>query len=186
MKKINFKMIVMIVSVMSLVFILKNKDIESAFATEVEGMIEQESGLINETIAKEMMYDKVPNSKIVEFTYDKDRFIPVFQGKLIKNEKEYEISLDAKTGVILDYKEEKINESMKAYEGEVITVQEAHKIILDRTTGGEIKGFTFEGDAEIPTYEGMVHKDGNEIAILLDARDGKIIGIDRDDVKRVV
>ncbi|MGL5649207.1 MAG: PepSY domain-containing protein [Clostridium sp.] len=186
MKKINLRMIVIVVSMLSLIFILKDEGVEGAFAKGIEDMIEKEDGLINETLAKEMMYNKVPNSKIVEFTYDEERFIPVFQGRLIKHEKEYRISLDAKTGVVLDYKEEKLNRYTEVYEGKVITAQEAHKIMLDRATGGEIKGFKFEGDAEIPTYEGIVHKDGNEIAILLDARDGKIIGIDRDDVKRVV
>ncbi|MGL4874421.1 MAG: PepSY domain-containing protein [Clostridium sp.] len=186
MKKLNFKMIVIVASLISSMFILKDEGVNGAFAKGMEEVIEKKSGLINETLAKEMMYNKVPNSKIVEFTYDEERFIPVFQGILIKNEKEYEILVDAKTGTILDYKEEKIERNTKAYEGKIITVQEAHEIILHRSVGGEIKGFKFDGDAEIPTYEGVVHKSGNEIVILLDARDGKIIGIDRDDVKRVV
>lgn len=68
---------------------------------------------INSEEAKKIMLNKVPGAKVINFYLDNDNS-PEYEGKLIKNNKEYEISIDAKTGAIVDFSEEVIKTSSSA------------------------------------------------------------------------
>lgn len=68
---------------------------------------QKNNNFIGENKARELMLNKVPGAKVISFYLDNDN-TPEYEGKLIKNNKEYEISIDAKTGDILDFSEEVI------------------------------------------------------------------------------
>ena len=91
--------------------------------------------------AKEIMADKVPNAKLVEFGYNDNGNVTVFKGKLIKNGKEYDINVDSKTGQITDYQEERIDKSEEIYSGNIITEDVAKNIILKRAGEGVLESF---------------------------------------------
>lgn len=134
---------------------------------------------VGESEAKEIMQKKVPNGTLVNFTYNDWYINPSFEGVLIKNAKEYHLEVDALTGYIKEYKENNLNINEGNYEGKVITAEEARKIMLKRAGGGNIEEFNYDGNAPIPIYEGRVVNGITTFKIMIDARDGKIIGLER-------
>lgn len=134
---------------------------------------------VGENKAKEIMKKKVPNGTLVNFTYNEMDVKPSFEGLLIKNAKEYHLEVDALTGHITEYKENKININEDNYKGTVITPQEAREIMIKRAGGGNIEDFRYDGNEAIPIYEGKVVNGFKTLKIMLDARDGKIIGIQK-------
>jgi len=64
--------------------------------------------LITSQEAKNIMLNKVPGATIIEFSYDGDEVTPKYDGKLIKDNCEYEIDVNAKTGAIIKFEQENI------------------------------------------------------------------------------
>ena len=65
------------------------------------------NGYIGESKAKSIMLNKVPGAKINKFYLDNDA-TPEYEGELIKDGYEYDISVDAKTGEIREFSIERI------------------------------------------------------------------------------
>ncbi|MGX4601756.1 PepSY domain-containing protein [Faecalimicrobium sp. JNUCC 81] len=65
--------------------------------------------LITSEKAKSIMMNKVPGATILEFSYDGDDRIAKYDGTLTKDNFEYEIDIDAKTGDIIKFEKEKID-----------------------------------------------------------------------------
>ena len=65
--------------------------------------------LITSKEAKDIMLNKVPGATIIEFSYDGDDATPKYDGKLIKDNCEYEIDVNAKTGAIIKFEQENIH-----------------------------------------------------------------------------
>lgn len=63
--------------------------------------------IITEEKAKSIMLEKVPEATIVKFSYEKDDITPKYEGTLIKDNYEYDIEINAKTGEITQFEEEK-------------------------------------------------------------------------------
>ena len=63
------------------------------------------SKLISASKAKEIMLNKVPGAKFIEFEFDNDR-TPTYEGTLRKGIYEYEITVDAKTGKIIEFEKD--------------------------------------------------------------------------------
>ena len=59
------------------------------------------SSIISAEKAKSIMLDKVPGGKIVKFKYDEDD--KEYEGEIIKGKTEYEITINAITGKILEF-----------------------------------------------------------------------------------
>ena len=59
-------------------------------------------------VAKSIMLNKVPGANIIEFSYDGDDKTPKYDGTLIKDNYEYEIDVNAKTGQIIKFEKETI------------------------------------------------------------------------------
>ena len=63
--------------------------------------------LITAEKAKTIMKNKVPGASISEFSYDTDDRLPKYDATLIKDNYEYEIDINAKTGEIIKFEKEK-------------------------------------------------------------------------------
>lgn len=150
-----------------------------AEANEIYTYFPEIQNKVGENKAKEIMKKKVPNGTLVNFTYNELDIKPSFEGLLIKNAKEYHLEVDALTGSITEYKESKININEDNYKGQVITSEEARKIMIKRAEGGIVEEFRYDGNEAIPIYEGKVVNGFTTLKIMIDARDGKIIGIQR-------
>ena len=146
-------------------------------------------------VAKSIMLNKVPGANILEFSYDGDDKTPKYDGTLIKDNYEYEIDVNAKTGQIIKFEKEAIfthnsngnannasantqqsttqnnnaSTTRKAYIGE----SKAKSIMLNKVPGATISKFYLDNDAT-PEYDGELIKGDYEYDISVDAVTGEI------------
>lgn len=73
------------------------------------------TSLIGEAKAKQIMLDKVPGATFRTFYLDND-YTPEYEGELIKDNVEYDISVDAKTGKIIEFSQEALYDNDDRYD----------------------------------------------------------------------
>lgn len=134
---------------------------------------------ISDEQAKQIIFKKVPNGNLVEFGYEDDE-TPSYDGKIIKDNVEYEFSIDAKTGEIIKLDEDfepdyRNNKDIKA-----IGEDSAKDIMLKKVGGGKLIEFEFDKDDRVPKYEGTILKDNMEYDVSVNAETGKIIGFSKE------
>ena len=143
-------------------------------------------------VAKSIMLNKVPGANILEFSYDGDDKTPKYDGTLIKDNYEYEVDVNAKTGQIIKFEKEAIfvanngsanntstnnqqatTQQNTAAKNSYIGEAKAKSIMLNKVPGATIRSFHFDGDST-PEYDGELIKDGYEYDISVDAVTGAI------------
>ncbi|MGM9543860.1 MAG: PepSY domain-containing protein [Romboutsia timonensis] len=143
-------------------------------------------------VAKSIMLNKVPGANILEFSYDGDDKTPKYDGTLIKDNYEYEVDVNAKTGQIIKFEKEAVfvanngNANNTSTNNQQATTQQstaaknsyigeakAKSIMLNKVPGATIRSFHFDGDST-PEYDGELIKDGYEYDISVDAVTGAI------------
>ena len=143
-------------------------------------------------VAKSIMLNKVPGANILEFSYDGDDKTPKYDGTLIKDNYEYEVDVNAKTGQIIKFEKEAVfvanngNANNTSTNNQQATTQQstaaknsyigeakAKSIMLNKVPGATIRSFYFDGDST-PEYDGELIKDGYEYDISVDAVTGAI------------
>ena len=156
----------------------------------------QTTNKITEEQAKQIMLNKVPEATILEFSYDNDEVAPKYDGKLIKDNYEYEIDVDSRSGNIIKFEQEDISAnssssntstnntqtttkpststSNKSYIGE----SKAKSIMLGKVPGGTFTSFHLDYDDGRAEYEGDLVKGDMKYDITVDANTGAIINFD--------
>ena len=143
-------------------------------------------------VAKSIMLNKVPGANILEFSYDGDDKTPKYDGTLIKDNYEYEVDVNAKTGQIIKFEKEAVfvanngsanntstnnqqatTQQSTAAKNSYIGEAKAKSITLNKVPGATIRSFYFDGDST-PEYDGELIKDGYEYDISVDAVTGAI------------
>lgn len=156
----------------------------------------QTTNKITEEQAKQIMLNKVPEATILEFSYDNDEVAPKYDGKLIKDNYEYEIDVDSRSGNIIKFEQEDISTnnsssntstsntqpttkpststSNKSYIGE----SKAKSIMLGKVPGGTFTSFHLDYDDGRAEYEGELVKGNMKYDITVDANTGAITNFD--------
>ena len=118
-------------------------------------------------VAKSIMLNKVPGANILEFSYDGDDKTPKYDGTLIKDNYEYEVDVNAKTGQIIKFEKEAIftpnsngNANNASTNNQQATTQQstaaknsyigeakAKSIMLNKVPGATISKFYLDNDA---------------------------------------
>ena len=151
-------------------------------------------------VAKSIMLNKVPGANILEFSYDGDDKTPKYDGTLIKDNYEYEVDVNEKTGQIIKFEKEAIfthNSNGNANNASANTQQsttqqsttqnnnasttrkayigesKAKSIMLNKVPGATISKFYLDNDAT-PEYDGELIKGDYEYDISVDAVTGEI------------
>lgn len=151
-------------------------------------------------VAKSIMLNKVPGANILEFSYDGDDKTPKYDGTLIKDNYEYEVDVNAKTGQIIKFEKEAIfthnsngNANNASADTQQSTTQQsttqnnnasttrkayigeskAKSIMLNKVPGATISKFYLDNDAT-PEYDGELIKGDYEYNISVDAVTGEI------------
>lgn len=88
--------------------------------------------LIGENRAKQIMLNKIPGAKITKFALDLDDRIPEYKGELVKGYREYEISVHALNGNIIDFSSEIFDDALGHW---------AEDTIFDFYNKGYINGY---------------------------------------------
>lgn len=180
--------------------------IVAAFGISVVGVSYASQNLVSNVkqvtpeVAKSIMLNKVPGANILEFSYDGDDKTPKYDGTLIKDNYEYEVDVNAKTGQIIKFEKEAIfthNSNGNANNASANTQQsttqqsttqnnnasttrkayigesKAKSIMLNKVPGATISKFYLDNDAT-PEYDGELIKGDYEYDISVDAVTGEI------------
>ncbi len=151
-----------------------------SIATVVNANPILENGIISELNseeAKKIMLDKVPGAKITKFEFDSDGKIKKYDGTLIKDNIEYEIDVDSKTGEIIKFEKENISKN-----NNFIGENKARELMLNRVPGANVISFYLDND-NTPEYEGKLIKNNKEYEISIDAKTGTIVDFSEEIIK---
>ena len=180
------------------VFVANNGNANNTSTNNQQATTQQstaaKNSYIGEAKAKSIMLNKVPGATIRSFYFDGDS-TPEYDGELIKDGYEYDISVDAVTGAIREFSKERIynntttntttnnntNVNSSASSNKVNTTTsktyigeaKAKSIMLSKVPGATIRSFHFDGDST-PEYEAELVKDGYEYDISVNALTGAI------------
>ncbi|WP_338630306.1 PepSY domain-containing protein [Clostridium baratii] len=169
----------------------------------VQSTFSQKS-LIDSSAAKQLMLSKVPGGKFINFSFDNDE-TPKYEGKIIKDNVEYEIDVDAKNGSIIKFDKETIsinnqstsntsansnkhpnttsNSTTQNKSSTLISAEKSKEIMKSKVGSSNFVSFHFDND-ETPEYEGKIRKDNIEYEIDVDARTGSIINFDKETISK--
>ena len=156
----------------------------------------QTTNKITEEQAKQIMLNKVPEATILEFSYDNDEVAPKYDGKLIKDNYEYEIDVDSRSGNIIKFEQEDISAnssssntstnntqtttkpSTSTSNNSYIGESKAKSIMLGKVPGGTFTSFHLDYDDGRAEYEGELIKGNMKYDITVDANIGAITNFD--------
>ncbi|MEG0013572.1 MAG: PepSY domain-containing protein [Cellulosilyticaceae bacterium] len=155
---------------------VQNVEVPNAVSNQGNTMIDEER-------AKAVAIEQVPNGTIVEVSHDLNDLRPNYEFTIQEENYEYEIEVDAYTGVVT-----KIDQDFKIFDGsttgndKIISIDEvkAKEIALAQVPNGTVTKTSFDGDEYIPNYEIDIVADGYEYEFEVDARDGRILKMQKD------
>ena len=145
---------------------------------------------VNSEEAKKIMLNKVPGAKITKFEFDSDGKIKKYDGTLIKDNIEYEIDVDSKTGEIIKFEKENIRigkdttvkNSTSQNNNNFIGENKARELMLNKVPSAKVISFYLDND-NTPEYEGKLIKNNKEYEISIDAKTGDILDFSEEVIK---
>lgn len=142
--------------------------------------------------AKSIILDAIPNGNLVYCKYDADD--NEYDAKVAKDNKTYEIEINAFDGRIIDididddYDDNDYNDSDNNHNNDsnandnnaIISIEKAKSIMLNKVPDGKIVKFEYDEDDK--EYEGEIIKGNNEYDITISAITGKILEYEVDTI----
>ncbi|MCC0647940.1 cell wall-binding repeat-containing protein [Clostridioides sp. ZZV15-6598] len=143
--------------------------------------------------AKSIILDAIPNGNLIYCKYDADD--NEYEAKVVKDNKTYEIDINAFDGRIIDidmdddYDDNDYDDSDNNHNNSdsnsnnnnsIISIEKAKSIMLDKVPGGKIVKFEYDEDDK--EYEGEIIKGNNEYDITISAITGKILEYEVDTI----
>lgn len=171
----------------------------------------QVSNLISEEQAKSIMMKKVPGATIQEFEFDQDD--NKYDGTLVKDNYEYDVDVNAKTGDIVGFEKEVIdgddlyddkydddmndiddNDDINDVDDDnsvnnagntdsYIGEEKAKSIMMEKVPGATIREFELDNDST-PEYEAELVDKNFEYDITVDAKTGKIAEFNKEAINQ--
>ena len=140
------------------------------------------SGTISLVDAQSIALNKVPGSVITSFEFDNGT-TPIYEATLVSGYTEYELDINAKTGVITkfetenkDYKNSVINSNLEIIKtNNFISVEKAKEIALAKAPSSKIIGFSLDYENITPQYDVELISSTDKYEIDVNAKTGTII-----------
>lgn len=136
--------------------------------------------MISNEAAIKIARKEVPNATIIKMELDSDDGRRFYEIEMHTDNQEVEIEIDAYTGEIIMYQFEELEGHRKGL-ADIITIEEAKKIALEKSPDATIKEIQLDRDDGRYYYEIEMKSSKYEIDLEIDAHTGKIIEIDYDD-----
>ena len=165
-----------------------SKDVEEEYVapTPKPETTKPSTTYISEARAKEIMKAKVGNATLVNFVFDKED--KEYEGDYRSGNIEYDITVDAVTGVVKEFSKDVENEYVAPTTPQqpststgYISESKARSIMLGKVSGATIVSFEF--DREDNEYSGEMVKGNIEYDISVNAKTGAIIEFESDSVE---
>ena len=140
------------------------------------------SGSISLVDAQSIALNKVPGSVITSFEFDNGT-TPVYEATLVSGHTEYELDINAKTGVITkfetenkDYKNSVVNSNLEVIKtNNFISVEKAKELALAKVPNSKIIGFSLDYESITPQYDVELITSTDKYEIDVNAKTGAII-----------
>lgn len=152
-------------------------------ATPQPSQSQQQTALITEQEAKDLVLAQIPGASIVEFKRDTDDGRTVYDGKAVLEGREYEFEIDAATGAFLEWDADDADEGWHTGGGTssgqaaqtALDEEGARALVLARIPGATIVEIERDTDDGRVYYEGEAVLDGWEYEFEIDATAGEFI-----------
>lgn len=152
-------------------------------ATPQPSQSQQQTALITEQEAKDLVLAQIPGASIVEFKRDTDDGRTVYDGKAVLEGREYEFEIDAATGSFLEWDADDADEGWHTGGGTssgqaaqtALDEEGARALVLARIPGATIVEIERDTDDGRVYYEGEAVLDGWEYEFEIDATAGEFI-----------
>lgn len=145
----------------------------------VENTVDKE--MITEEEAINIINTEIPGGKIVKIEKDFNDEIPNYDFKILKDNMEYDLEVNAYDGSIREIeKEVDKHGSNPIDESKLIGETKAREIAQAKVPEGEIVGFEYEGDEVVPNYDISMRDAKYEYSFEIDALTGEILKSEKD------
>ena len=154
--------------------------------TGQQGTVENtgEQRMITEEEATNIVKQEVPGGEIVKIEQDFDDPVPNYDFKILKDNMEYNLEVNAYDGTIREIeKEVGTSNTNPVDESKLIGEAKAKEIAQNQVPGAEITGFEYEGDEVIPNYDISLRDAQYEYSFEIDALTGEILKSEKELLK---
>jgi len=160
---------------------IEEKPVEVA-QTSTSEQVQSEANFISTDEAADIALSKY-DGYIESIELEKDDGYVYYEVEIENEDAEYELDIDAMTGEILKVDEDDDNDdeqTKKSYD-ELLSVEEAKQIAVDRAGGGKVVELELEEDDNRYEYEIEINVDNQEAEVTIDAVTGDILEFELDD-----
>lgn len=160
-----------------------NVSVNPKSTTKQQGTAENtgNSTMLTEEEATNIINKEIPGGQIVKIEKDFNDTVPNYDFKILKDNIEYELEVNAYDGSIHEIKKETVTpRSNPIDESKLIGEDKAKEIAQAQVPEGEIIGFKYEGDEAIPNYDISMRDAKYEYNFEIDALTGKILKSEKD------
>ena len=130
---------------------------------------------------KSLAKKQVSNGKIVKAVKKRSKGIDLYDIKMQKSNKKYELKYHARTGKLLEYEWELISKNTSSNtKKKYISEEQAKQAALETAGGGSVVKIKFTTDDGIKVYEIDIINGNYEYEITVHAETGKILDVDKE------
>lgn len=134
--------------------------------------------------AKNIILEKVPDGKILEFSYDNENNSPKYESEIVKDTMKYQVDVDAETGKIINFEQEVLKDQNDGKTSDkLISEDKAMDIMMNKVPKSTIQKFNLDKDGKNAEYEGVLTKVDIKYGITVDAKTGDIKEFRHEQVK---
>ena len=141
--------------------------------------------------AKQLALGRVAGGELVDFEADTERGRLIYEGTIRDGRCEYEFEIDAATARFLEWDREALEpgeSGAKSQQGqptqaaELIGLERAKEIALNQAGGGTVKKIELDREDGVQVYEGEVILGQYKYEFEIDAKTGRVLDWDRDEI----
>lgn len=134
--------------------------------------------------AKNIILEKVPDGKILEFSYDNENNSPKYESEIVKDTMKYQVDVDAETGKIINFEQEVLKDQNNVKTSDkLISEDKAMDIMLNKVPKATVQKFNLDKDGKNDEYEGVLTKADTKYEITVDAKTGDIKEFSHEQIK---
>ncbi len=134
--------------------------------------------------AKNIILEKVPDGKILEFSYDNENNSPKYESEIVKDTMKYQVDVDAETGKIINFEQEVLkDQNDRKTSDKLISEDKAIDTMINKVPKATVQKFNLDKDGENAEYEGVLTKADTKYEITVDAKTGDIKEFSHEQIK---
>lgn len=134
--------------------------------------------------AKNIILEKVPDGKILEFSYDNENNSPKYESEIVKDTIKYQVDVDAETGKIINFEQEVLkDQNDRKTSDKLISEDKAIDTMINKVPKATVQKFNLDKDGENAEYEGVLTKADTKYEITVDAKTGDIKEFSHEQIK---